>query len=212
MKLRFTCSDCGRKQSMIIWSVCVLVDKKANKSVVIYENEVRCKSCGSAHMISDYAGLSAAALHKVVKPDYDEIILARDIIIIENKSMPFSEARPYIERRIQEEPHNGELRLRHANHLRKLNEYDEAIKEYEESLRLNENLIASLLNLCDIFLYRHKEYKEKGALEKARDYFEKMVSLYRSGKAVFTTIEDTKTIPIWIRERKTLLYPKKKRR
>lgn len=197
---------------MIIWSVSVFVDKNAEKSVVIYENEIRCKSCGSTDMISDYAGLSAAALRKVVEPDYDEITLARNNVIMENKSMPFSEARPHIERRIQEEPRNGELRLRHANHLRKLNEYEEAIKEYEESLRLNENLIASLVNLCDIYLYRHKEYKEKGALEKARDYFEKMVSLYRSDKAVFTTIEDTKTIPIWIKDRKTLLYPKKKRR
>lgn len=196
---------------MIIWNVCVLVDEKVKNNVVLYENEIRCKSCGSTHMKSDYVGLSAAALRKMVGFD-DEITLAKNIVMVENKPMPFSEARSYIERRVQEEPHNGELRLRHANHLRKLNEYDEAIKEYEESLRLNENLIASLVNLCDIFLYRHKEYKERGALRWARDYFEKMVSLYRSGKAVFTTIGDRRTIPPWIRERETILYPKKKRR
>ncbi len=197
---------------MIIWGVCILVDEDVSSHVVIYDNEIRCKSCGSTHMINDHLGLTAAAMRKMIEPDYDEIILTRNTVMMENKSMPFSETRSYIEKRVQEELQNGELRLRHANHLRKLNEYDEAIKEYEESLRLNENLIASLINLCDIFLYRHKEYKEKGALTKARNYFESMVKLYHSGKAVFTTLEDKRTIPRWIRDREVLLPPKKKRR
>ena len=213
MKLRFTCRDCGRKQSMVVWNVCVLVNKnKEHKDIIIYESEIRCKSCGSPHMKPDYAGITVATMRKALQPRYDELKLVSDIITMENKSMPFSEASSYIEKRIQEEPQNGELRLRHANQLRKLNRYDEAIKEYEESLRLNENLIASLINLCDIFLYRSKEYKEKGALTKARTYFERMVTLYRSGKAVFTTIEEKKTVPLWIKDRKTVLYPKKKRR
>lgn len=213
MKLRFTCADCGRKQSMIIWSVCVLVNKKKkHDNVVIYENEIRCKSCGSTHMKTDHLGITAATLQKAIRPSYDEIEISSDIVTMENKSMPFSEARTYIERRIQEEPQNGELRLRYANHLRRVNEYDKAIEEYEESLRLNENLLASLINLCDIFLYRGKEYKEKGAIKKARNYFERMVSLYQSGHAIFTTIEERKTVPLWMKDREAVLYPKKKRR
>lgn len=210
--MRFTCSDCGRKQSMIIWSICVLVNEKdKDNNIIIYENEIKCKSCGSSHMKTDHVGVTVAALRKAINPSYDEIMTTRDTVMIENKAMPFSETRLYIERRIQEEPHNGELRLRHANHLRRLNEYNEAIREYEESLRLNENLIASLINLCDIFLYRDKEYKERGALKKARNYFERIVDLYHSVKAVFTTIEDKKTIPLWMEDREAGLYPKGKR-
>ncbi len=66
--------------------------------------------------------------------------------------------------------------------------------------------------MCDIFLYRGKEYKEKGALTRASNCFERMVNLYHSGKADFTTIEERKTVPLWIKDRKTVLHPKKKKR
>lgn len=212
MKLRFVCSKCGKKQKISIWRVCILKNKKREgEDTIIYESEVRCKSCGSHQLEPDYRGIAAVTLRKTTHPeDDDEVIVALDVIKIENKRMPFSEAGPYIERRIREEPHNGELRLRHANQLRRVNRYDEAIEEYEESLRLNGNLIASLMNLCDIYLHRGKEYKEKEAFTKARTYLERAVNLYRSGKAVFTTIEDKKTIPLWIEDREEVLHVKKK--
>ncbi len=201
---------------MVIYSVCVLFnkDKEEMGHIIFYENEIRCKSCGSTDMKEDYLSIAAATLRKALQPKYDEITCGNQIVIMENKSMPFSEAKSYIERRIQEEPENGELRLRYANHLRKLNTYDKAITQYEESLRLNGNLIASLINLCDIYLYRNKEYKEKGTLPKARDYYERVVNLYHSGNAIFTTIENKKTVPIWITDRGKALHPggKKKRR
>lgn len=215
MKLQFTCNDCGRRQSMIVRSVCVFFNKDEKKmsDIALYENEIRCKSCGSINMKGDHLGLAAATIRKAFQLDHDEITFSNGTVIMENKPMPFSEAKPYIERRIQEEPQNGELRLRYANHLRKLNTYDKAITQYEESLRLNGNLIASLINLCDIYLYRNKEYKERGALPKARDYYERAVNLYHSGSAFFTTIENKKKVPIWIIDRgETLKSGRKKKR
>jgi tetratricopeptide (TPR) repeat protein len=142
----------------------------------------------------------------------DPEVLFTNRMEIEGKAMPFSKIRPYIEKRINQEPENGELRLRYANFLRRVNEHDKAIKQYKKSLELNGNLLASLLSLTDIFYRRSIQYKEKGAMTKAREYFEEFVALFESGNADLTTLTDEETILLIIEDRKEVLYPKKKKK
>ncbi|MGD2248267.1 MAG: hypothetical protein PVF58_07650 [Candidatus Methanofastidiosia archaeon] len=130
---------------------------------------------------------------------------------IEGKDMPFSEVEPYIEQRIKEEPENGELRLRHANILKDFNQYEEAIKEYKKAFQLNSNLIAPLINLCEIFYHRSKQYREKEAIKKAREYYKRAADLYASGNADFVTFSTKKEAVSWIVHRSDL-YPKRRKK
>lgn len=209
MKLKFTCKKCRKRQWLEVGEVHVIHGKKEDPFVV-YGREMRCKFCKSTDMEVPYAGLIALLMRKEISPGEEGILYVEEKVGIEDKFMPFLEVRPYLEKRIREEPENGELRLRNANFLRNFNEYDKAVAEYEESLRLDSNLFASLLNLTDIFYHRSDEYKEQGALTKAREYFERAVDLYKSGNATFATIPDKREISLWIEDRRTVLYPKKK--
>ena len=209
MKLKFTCKKCKKRQRLEVGEVLVIHRKKEDPFVV-YGREVRCKFCKSTDMEVPYAGLIVLLMQKEISPGEEGILYVEEKVGIEDKFMPFLEVRPYLEKRIREEPENGELRLRNANFLRKFNEYNKAIAEYEESLRLDSTLFPSLLNLTDIFYHRSDEYKEKGALTKAREYFERAVDLYKSGNATFATLPDKREIPFWIEDRRAILYPKKK--
>ena len=211
MKLEFVCKKCKKRQKLEVGEVYILYSEKEKKHVH-YGREVRCKFCESKHMEPSYLELTALVLHKVACPEYDEVTLTRETVGIEDdKFMPFSEVEPYFEKRMKEEPENGELRLRYANFLKRINEYDKAITKYEESLQLDSTLIASLINLTDIFHHRYIQYKEKGAITKAKEYFEKAVTLYESGNATFVTLLDKELVSLWIEDRKEALYPKKRK-
>ena len=153
MKLKFTCKKCKKKQRLEVGEVHIIHRKKGDPFIV-YGREVRCKFCKSTDMEVPYAGLIALLMHKEISPGGEGILYVEEKVGIEDKFMPFSEVRPYLEKRIREEPENGELRLRNANFLRKFNEYNKAVAEYGESLRLDSTLFASLLNLTDIFYHR----------------------------------------------------------
>jgi tetratricopeptide (TPR) repeat protein len=150
-------------------------------------------------------------MRKALLENQNEVVFAKKMGI-DNKFMLFSKVKPYIEKRIREEPQNGELRLRYANFLRKLNEYDKAINEYTRALQLNSCLLGPLVNLCDIFHHRSNQYREKGAITKAKEYFERAVTLYESGTADLATILDRKIISVWIDEKRRMLYPGGKKR
>lgn len=199
MKLWFTCSDCGKKQQLDVGDVHVVASLETitDPDKILYENEVRCKSCASLSLELQPLEYPTLVLRKAFSLDKGEVSIG-DTGGAEDKFMPFSEVKPYIERRIQEEPENGELRLRYANILRKFNLYDEAIAEYEKASQLNSNLLSPLVNLCDIFYHRSKQYREKGAITKAKKYFERAVALYKSGNADLATVLNKEIVPAWI--------------
>ena len=212
MDLEFVCKECKKRQRLDVGEVTILHSKKEDK-YIHYGREVRCKFCKSRRMEPSHFELTALLLHKVAFPEDAEILLSNEVVGIENdKFMPFTEVNPYFEKRIAEEPENGELRLWYANFLRKINEYEKAIAEYEESSRLDSTLIASLINLTDIFYHRSAQYKEKGAITKAKEYFKRAVDLYNSGNATFATILDKKTVPLWIEDRSEILYPRNEKK
>lgn len=186
-----------------------IIDSETDHYQIVYGREVGCRFCNSTELEQPYGMLIAHLLLKEIE-DEDEFVLANKMVRVEDTSMPFSEVEPYFKKRIQEEPENGELRLRYANFLRKLNRYDDAIKEYEKSLQLDGNLIASLINLCDIFYHRYRELKKREAVPKAIHYFERAVLLYESGDAAIATLPNKKMIYYWIEDRKELPQFRKK--
>ena len=209
MRLEFFCKKCKRRQWLEAGEIHVIYRKKEDPFIT-YGREMRCKSCRSTDLEVPYGELLALLTLKDFSGE-EGILFVEEKVGIEDKVLPFLEVRPYIEKRIEEEPENGELRLRHATLLRRFNEYDKAIEEYEESLLLDKSLFASLLNLTDIFYHRSDEYKEKGALTKAQKYFERAVDLYESGHANYATMPDRKMIPLWIEDRRMILYPGEKK-
>lgn len=211
MKLRFICNKCHRKQRLDVGIVCVIIKKEfTHPEKILYGEEVKCRFCGSYAVELQPFEYASLVLQKAF--DDESEIFFTDKLGAEGKAMPFSKVKPYIKKRIKEEPENGELRLRYANLLRKFNEYDKAIAQYKKSLELNSNLIASLINLTDIFYHRSTQYKEKGAMTKAREYFERAIALLESGNADFATLPDKKMVSLIIEDRKEVLYPKKKKK
>lgn len=209
MDLNFICGECGRKQKLDVGEVHIIVTKEnyTDPDTIFYEKEVRCKSCRSTHLELQKLEYPVLIMRKALT--HDEEISIGNTFVVEGNPMPFSEVEPYIKRRVNQEPENGELRLRYANLLRKFNEYDNAIAEYTKSLELDSTLLASLVNLTDIFYHRNKQYKEKGAITKAKKYFKRVITLYQSGNANFVTIEDKKVVPFWIEDMRELLHIKK---
>lgn len=213
MNLHFICSDCHRKQTLDVGDVHIVADKEniTDPDRILYEEEVRCKFCGSHLVELQPLEYHVLVLRKALL-NVDDVSIGKTAGIEEDKFMPFSKIEAYIEKRIAEEPENGELRLRHANILRKFNEYDKAIKEYEESLRLNPTLIASLINLTDIFHHRSIQYREKGAITKAKEYYERTVDLYNSGNADRATLTNWGAVPAWTIQKEEELYPRGRKR
>ena len=211
MRLRFICTKCHRKQRLEVGIAYIIVKEDfTDPERILYSEEVKCRFCSSRTVeLQPLEYMSLILLEEFY--DESEVFFTHGMEV-EGKAMPFSKVKPYIEKRIKQEPENGELRLRYANFLRRLNEYDKAITQYKKSLELNGNLLDSLLNLADIFYRRSVQYKEKGAMTKAREYFEKFVALFESGNANLTTLTDEKTILLIIEDRKEVLYPKKKKR
>lgn len=193
MNLEFKCRECKKRQKLEVGGVHIVYTDEPKQ--IQYKEEVRCRFCGSTNMEPPYVELTALILRKVVSSEDVDITLVRDTMGVDDKVMLYSETMPYLEKRIQEEPENGELRLRYANVLRRFNLYEKAIAQYEESLRLDSSLIGALINLTDIYYHRHVQYREKDALTKAREYFERAVQLHKSGSVNFVTLLDKKTVP-----------------
>jgi len=113
----------------------------------------------------------------------------------------FKKSYPYILKRIKEEPNNGELYLRAGNVAEKTNRYDEAIKYYEKSLELSSKLIASYMNLVEIYEYRYNYYKIKDAKQNAIFFLEKMMKLFMTQDFNTVTIRNKNGIVQFIGEK-----------
>jgi hypothetical protein len=190
MKFYFKCGSCERNQRLEVGAIlCVLEGKTAT---YMHELEAKCKFCGSYDMRSFY--IPMAVLASTSRPN-PEVGVAWGMEA-EGKAMPMKKMLPYFERRLLEEPENGELHLRYANALRKHNKYPQALKEYETAERLDPALIAVYANMAQIFMHRHWQYKEKGAKEIALQYIRKWEGSMRNGKRA--TLPSKRIVQRWL--------------
>jgi len=188
----FKCNSCGERQNLktgLIWSI--------GEDTFAFEHEIMCKHCFS-HEIS----LSDSGLRELNKKQM-RIFLGKEggiipvgkEIMIENKKMHFEKAQGYILKRIKEEPENGELYLRAANHASKRNNYSEAIEFYIKSMELDGTLIANYVNLVEIYAYRAKYYGREEYRQKAEELFMTMVELFNSHQYNAVTIANKEDLP-----------------
>lgn len=130
----------------------------------------------------------------------DDIRFVDPEIFTENIRMHHTKAMDHFTKRLSEEPNNAELLLRYANSLRGINRVPEAIEHYKKALEMNPKLIAVLINLCNIFGHRRKQFGDKEAKRLANGYWEKLSALYESGDYDTATIPKGASIDSGIRE------------
>ena len=198
-EIQFKCHNCNKKQNVkpgLVW------DYGTGKNFS-FDNEIMCKFCFSNNIKLTRDGemeIMWKAM-RVYSGDDNGIMYAGDTIIVENKKVGFKKSYPYILKRIKEEPNNGELYLRAGNVAEKTNRYDEAIKYYEKSLELSSKLIASYMNLVEIYEYRYNYYKIKDAKQNAIFFLEKMMKLFMTQDFNTVTIRNKNGIVQFIGEK-----------
>jgi len=197
-ELNFKCNDCKERQNLktgLIWSI--------ENRYFLFENELMCRNClGHNLKISDFGKREIMGKQFRILMGKDKGVLnTGKKVYAEEKSMDFKKARDYLLKRINEEPMNGELCLRFANHLEKNNDYEKAVEYYYRSLVLNPRLIASYLNLVEIFSYRYSYYGIEGASKRALEYFQKMLVLFNSHEYDTCTILNQESVLGFIAEK-----------
>ena len=115
-------------------------------------------------------------------------------IYVENKLMPFKESYDYILKRLKEEPKNAGLYLRAGNVARNFNKYDEAVKHYEKAIELNPKLIATYLNLVEMYEFRYKYYRIEDAKTSAIFYLNEMMDLFRTQDFDILTLKNENSL------------------
>ncbi|MFH1917178.1 MAG: tetratricopeptide repeat protein [Nanoarchaeota archaeon] len=176
LQLQFKCDDCQKKQNLNPGRIMEIEDE----DVYSFENEIRCLQCGSNNLTLTYEGEHRLNIQRVrtVIGMATGFVMAKNKVMFENKEMKYSKMYDYVQKRIQEEPANGELFLRAGNVARKRNHYQEAIRYYKQSLELDPSLIAVYVNLVEIYAYRHSYYHIAGARDETINYLKKMRQLY----------------------------------
>src|SRR3989344_5698638 len=161
-----------------------------------------CKHCCSHNLVlSDIGKREILSKQMRILLGKDTGILnARKKVIVEDKKMELNETHDYLLKRIKEEPLNGELYLRAGNSARKNNFYDAAINYYEKAIELNPELIASYLNLAEIYLHRYLYYGIESAHKKAEEYFSKTMDSFNSQEYDMATINSLEYILDFIKE------------
>ncbi len=204
MKAYFQCDKCSRKQRLDVGVVTVINEKPDYQ--IRFENEVKCKFCGSYDIkISDDSRLQillGAPLRMLDKNSAgdEDVRFVDPEIFVENIRMHHTKVMEHFAKRFAEEPDNAELHLRYANSLRSINRCPEAIEHYKKALELNPKLIAVLINLCHIFGHRYKQFADKEAKHTVKDYWEKLSALYENGDYDTATIPKGASIDREIRE------------
>ncbi len=176
-EVNFRCNDCKERLNLktgLIWCI--------EGGDYIFENELMCRNCLGHNLEPSDFGIRElmGKQFRILMGEDKGIINSGKKVYVEDKTIDFKKAYSYLLKRIEEEPSNGELYLRFANNLEKNNDYEKAIEYYYKSLVLNPKLIASYLNLVEIFLYRHSYYNDENAKEKSLNYFQKMLVLFNS--------------------------------
>lgn len=192
----FICNSCHERQNLKTGQIWQLM----NEESFAFEFEIMCKCCFSHGLELSNAGKESILRKglRVLMGLDKGIMPVKGKLMVENKKMQLSKAYDYLLKRIEEEPNNGELYLRAANTARKKNLYDEAIGFYKRSLELNPKLIASYINLIEIFLWRNKFYGMAEEKPKAELYFSRLIELYNSFDYDSVTISDEQVIDDYI--------------
>lgn len=194
----FICHSCHKRQNLKTGQIWQLMDEES----FAFEFEIMCKCCFSHDLELSDAGkesISRKGLRVLMGLDKG-IMPVKGKLMVEDKKMQLSKAYGYLLKRIEKEPNNGELYLRAANTARKKNLYDEAIGFYKRSLELNPKLIASYINLIEIFLGRDKFYGMAEEKPKAELYFSRLIELYNSFDYDSVTISDEQVIDNYIHD------------
>lgn len=197
--LQFKCHECKKKQNVKtgqVWDY-------GTGNNFSFGNEIMCKFCFSNNIKLTKNGkmdMMRKAMRVYSGKDNGIMHVGKEIIV-ENKKMLFNKSYSYILRRIEEEPNNGELYLRAGNIAERSNKYNDAIKHYEKSLELNPKLIASYLNLVEIYEHRYMHYKIRDAKQTAIFYLEEMIDLFRTQKFNEATIRNNNEIIQFIGEK-----------
>lgn len=197
-ELNFRCLDCDKRQNLkpgLIWD---FGDEKYT-----FENEIMCRHCFSHNLEltkdgeMELFGQKMRLIHGLSTG----VVNAGQEVFVENKKMRLNKVLPYLSKRLQQNPSNGELHLRYANALSKQNKYEGAIRHYEKAIGLNQKLIAVYANLITIYEHRHRYYRIEEAKKEVINYCKKLRELYDSGDYNNITIANKLSIIEFIREK-----------
>ena len=198
LELNFTCLNCNKRQNLkpgLIWDF--------GEGQYTFENELMCRHCFSHNLEltkdgeMEIFGQKMRLMHGLSTG----VVNAGEEVTTENKKMKLNKVLPYLDKRLQQNPSNGELHLRYANASSKQNKYEEAIKHYKKSIELNPKLISVYINLIMIYEHRYKYYKIEESKKEAIDYCKKLRELYDSGNYNNVTVANKLSIIEFIREK-----------
>ncbi|MFH1802229.1 MAG: SEC-C metal-binding domain-containing protein [archaeon] len=189
LEIQFKCQECDKKQNINPGLIKILGDKG---SEFVFENEILCKFCFSDDIKLTEQGGRDVMFQSIgtFMGSRKGVVSASDETYVENKSMPFKTTYDYILKRIEQDPNKGELYLRAGNVARNFNKYSEAIRHYEKAIEINAKLIATYLNLVEIYEFRYKYYKIKDAKSSAIFYLNGMMDLFRTQDFNSSTLQN----------------------
>ena len=181
----FRCKDCRERQNN---KTGLIFDMDEDQYA--FDKEIICRYCLSNNLELTERGKSEIVEKnmRIFMGKDKGVLYASPTTLVENKKMLFSESYKYILGRIQEEPENGELYLRAGNVARKNNDYNNAIKLYQKAIELDQNLIASYVNLVEIYMHRWRYYNRKEAEKEALEYFLLSLDIFNKNKYNMVTI------------------------
>ncbi|MEK6927972.1 MAG: SEC-C metal-binding domain-containing protein [Nanoarchaeota archaeon] len=193
LEIQFKCQNCHKKQSINPGLIKIIDGKKAEFS---FENEIMCKFCFSNDIKLTKQGSRDIMFQAIgtVEGVRKGVLSVGDKIYVEDKLMPFNKSYDYILKRLNDEPNNAGLYLRAGNVSKNFNKYKDAIKYYEKAIELNPRLIASYLNLVEIYEFRYKYYNVKDANVSAVFYLNEMIDIFRTQNFDALTIKNKDSI------------------
>lgn len=200
LELQFKCLDCNKKQNIDPGIIKIFGNKNIEFN---FENELLCKYCFSNNLKPTIQGNRDIMFQSIgtYEGSRTGVVSTGDEVYVENKLIPLKETYNYILKRIEEEPNNGEIYLRAGNIAKNFNKYYEAIKHYEKAIELNPKLIASYLNLIEIYEFRYKFYKLEDAKVSARFYLNEMIDIFRTQNFNTSTIQNKESVVQFIGEK-----------
>jgi len=200
LEVQFKCCECNKKQNINPGIIKALGDKDIEFS---FENEIMCKYCFSNDIKLTKDGGREILFQSIgtFMGNRQGVISTESDVYVEDKKMPFKKTYNYILKRIKEEPENGELYLRAGNVARNFNKYSEAIKHYEKAILLDPKLIASYLNLVELYEFRYEYYKIEDAKTSAIFYLNEMMDIFRTGDFDSITVHNKNEIVQFLGEK-----------
>ena len=193
----FLCKDCNERQNIktgLIWDF--------DGESFSFENEIMCKHCFCHNIILTDIGkqeIISKKMRILLGKDKGIISVGKNVTV-EDKKMEYNRTYDYLLNRLKEEPLNGELYLRAANNARKNNFYQDVFKHYKKAIELNPKLIATYLNLAEIYLHRYWYYGMESSSDESIKYFRKTIDLFNTQDYDSATIRNEEYILDFIEE------------